>query len=391
MTRPTRRIALLVAAALLLAACGTGTTDADPAGAGDLDVADWDAVLAAADGQSVRWWMFGGDDAINRYVDEHVAPAAAERGVTLERVPIDDTADAVQRVLAERQAGTDDGSVDLIWINGANFAAGKEAGLWLEDWARELPNAELVDPATVERDFGVPVDGQESPWVRAAFIIGHDRARTPDPPRDFTELLAYAREHPGRVTYPAPPDFTGSAFVRRAVMELGEDEAFALLAELREHQWRDGEAFPGDEAELNRLFGDGEVDLTFSYDPNVVRTGVRTGQFPESARPATFATGTLQNVSYVTIPANAAHTAGALVVADLLLSPRQQATIADPEVVGMPSVLDPERLDEDDRRRLARVTDGPYLLDDLGELLDELPADRVTELDERWRREVLGE
>ena len=34
------------------------------------------------------------------------------------------------RVLSERDAGeTDDGAVDLIWINGANFAAMKEADL----------------------------------------------------------------------------------------------------------------------------------------------------------------------------------------------------------------------------------------------------------------------
>jgi putative spermidine/putrescine transport system substrate-binding protein len=355
-------------------------------------IADWDAVLAEADGQTVRWWMFGGDERINRYLDEHVVPAAAELGIQLQRVPIDDTADVVQRVLAERQAGVDEeGAVDLIWINGENFAAGKEAGLWLEDWAHELPNAALVDPETVELDFGVEVDGQESPWSRAAFVIGYDEARTPEPPRTFEEILAYARENPGRVTYPAPPDFTGAAFVRRAVTELGEDDAFELLAELREHQWRGGSTYPGSEAELNTLFGDGEVDLTFSYDPNVVQTGVRTGQLPETARPTTFATGTLHNVSYVTIPTNAERVAGALVVADLLLDPELQALKADPDVLGVPSVLEPDLLDEEERVRLDRATEGPYLLDDLGELVDELPAQRVDELNARWRREVLGE
>ena len=43
-------------------------------------------------------------------------------------------------MVAERRAGkTSDGSVDLIWINGENFASGKQAGLWLEDWATGLP------------------------------------------------------------------------------------------------------------------------------------------------------------------------------------------------------------------------------------------------------------
>ena len=395
----TRVTAALVGLAVVAVSCAPDAGD-DPGGGGAGDagddarhppIADWDAVVAEADGQTVDWWMFGGDERHNRYVDEHVIPAAEELGVSVRRVPIGDTADAVQRVLAERRAGEDeDGSVDLIWINGENFAAGKEAGLWLEGWAEDLPNAELVEQETVALDFGVPVEGQASPWSRGAFVIGYDIERTAEPPRTFEEFLSYARANPGRVTYPAPPDFTGAAFVRRAVMELGEDEAFALLAELREHQWRSGDAFPGDEAELNTLFGDGEVDLTFSYDPNVVHTGVRTGRLPESARPTTFATGTLANVSYVTIPENAGDLAGALVVADLLLEPRLQAAKADPEILGVPTVLDIERLDAGERERLERATEGPYLLEDLGELLDELDAERVDELNERWRREVLG-
>ena len=99
----------------------------------------------------------------------------------------------------------------MIWINGENFAAGKEAGLWLEDWAGALPNARHLDPAdpSIARDFQVPVDGQEAPWSRAAFVFAHDSARVPEPPADLDALLAYARANPGRVTYPAPPDFTG--------------------------------------------------------------------------------------------------------------------------------------------------------------------------------------
>ena len=51
-------------------------------------------------------------------------------GVTLEHVKLADTADAVSRVLAEKAAGQDGGgAVDLIWINGKNFAAMKQNGL----------------------------------------------------------------------------------------------------------------------------------------------------------------------------------------------------------------------------------------------------------------------
>jgi putative spermidine/putrescine transport system substrate-binding protein len=380
--------AALLAAALALGACAApdpGRTS--PAGR----PADWPATVREARGQTVRWWMYGGDERVNRYVDELVTPAAAAAGVTLERVPVADTADAVQRVLAERRAGrASGGGVDLLWINGENFALGKQAGLWLPAWAETLPNARYVDwdDPTIARDFGVPVDGQESPWNRATFVFAHDRRRTPTPPRSFQELLAYARAHPGRVTYPAPPDFTGSAFVRQAVQALGEDRAFALLDALKPLQWRRGTTFPGSQAELDRLFADGQVDLAMSYDPSFVAAGVRQGRFPGSARPFVLATGALQNASYVTIPANAAHRAGALVVANLLLEPRLQAAKADPERLGIPTVLDLSRLPPADVDRF-RAGAGPYALAGSVGRLAELPPERVTAIEARWRREVL--
>lgn len=384
---PLRRLAALTALlALLLSACAGG----DDAATTELDLDDFAAIEEAADGQTVRWWLFGGDDRINGYIDDNVVPAAAELGVTLERVELTDTADAVNRVLSEVRAGEDDGSVDMIWINGANFANGREADLWLDAWAPSLPNAAFVDPATVATDFGVPVDGQESPWSRALFVYAHDTAALPQPPTTFEELAAYAAANPGRVTYPAPPDFTGSAFVRQVVQALGEDEAMTFLADLAPDLWRGGEAYPGNEAELNELFGNGEVDVAMSYDPAFVETAVAQGRFPDTARPFVLEAGTLQNVSYVTIPRNAANLEGALVVANLLLDPRLQAIKADPSVLGVPTVLDLARLDDDQRALFVEATGSPFLLDDYGTLLEELPAERVGELDQRWLDEVLG-
>ena len=381
---------LACALALLAAACSGGDEAGSTAPALP---AEWADVRAAAEGGTVRWWMYGGDARINDYVREHVVPAAAAQGITLEQVPIDDTADAVQRVLAEREAGRDSGgAVDLIWINGENFGLGVEAGLWLEDWAGRLPNAALLDPddPSLTSDFGVPVEGRESPWSRAALVFAHDPSRLAEPPSSVAGLLDYARANPGRVTYPAPPDFTGSAFVRLAVQELGEDEALRRLAEVRPFLYREGRSLPKSEAELNRLFGDGQVDIAMSYDPGFVLSGVRAGTFPEAARPFALAR-TLVNTSYVTIPANAANREGAAVVADLLLSPELQAVKADPEVLGIPTVLDPARLDPADRDALTREAESPYLLgpDALGELIAELPAAEVSRIEERWLTEVL--
>ena len=92
------------------------------------DPADWDAVTEAAEGQVVYWHAWGGSTATNDFIDWIGDKVAEEHGVTLEHVKLSDTGDAVTRVLSEKQAGADDdGAVDLIWINGPNFAAMKDA------------------------------------------------------------------------------------------------------------------------------------------------------------------------------------------------------------------------------------------------------------------------
>jgi len=369
-----------------IAACG-GDDPADEAG--DLT---YSQILERAQGQTVRWWMFGGDERINRYVDEVVAPAVREAGLEVVRVPVADTADAVQRVVSQRRAGeTSGGAVDLIWINGENFAAGKEEALWLTGWARALPNAELVDfdDPTIALDLQVPIEEQESPWSRAAFVFAHDSGRVPVPPTGFAGLLDYARENPGRFTYPAPPDFTGTSFVKQAVIAMGEDKAFEYLAELKPLMWQDGQRFPGSEAELNELFANRQVDFAMSFDPSFVESAVRMGQFPRSARPFVIEGGALVNSSYVTIPADAANPEGAQVVANILLEPRLQALKADPSRLGVPTVLELDRLSAAEREPFTEVVESPYLLDGFGTTKEELPAGEVAPLEARWKREIL--
>ena len=376
--------AVAVMAAATMTLVRSGSSDATRHVSAD----DWSTVASKAQGQTVKLWMWGGEDALNRYIDDEVVPAAAAAGVALVRVPIDDTAAALARIAAERDAGrTTGGAVDLLWVNGKNFAQGKDAGLWLPGWADRLPNVTFLDPddATLRNDFGVPTAGQEAPWSRAAFVFAYDTAKLNDPPQNFEALAAYVRARPGRVTYPAPPDFTGSAFVRQAVQALGEDRAFALLAEMRPNLWDKGTTFPKDEAELERLFASGQVDLAMSYNPSFVETAVGRGAFAPTVRPYVFSTGTLQNVSFLAIPANASSPEGAQVVADLMLSPTLQA--AKLAQVGIPTVLDLNRVG--DTADASATGASPYRLTRYGTPLAEVPAARVPELDKRWREQVL--
>ncbi|MFC8501618.1 hypothetical protein ACFUC1_04620, partial [Pedococcus sp. NPDC057267] len=187
MTRPTdhprsasrlRRLRGWAAPAVLAVALSACAAPSASSSGSSSSPKSWQQVAADARGQSVALWMWGGDPQGNRYVDTVLAPAAAKLGVTLRRVPVADTRDALNRVLAERQAGTTDGSVDLVWVNGDNFATGAQAGAWLCGWAQDLPNMKYTNPddPLLTRDFGTPVRGCEAPWHKAQFSLVYNSA-----------------------------------------------------------------------------------------------------------------------------------------------------------------------------------------------------------------------
>ncbi len=339
--------AAIAAATLLISGCGAGP-------APQPEYTAWDQVTNDARGQTVRLWMYGGDEQGNAYVDSALIPAAAQEGVTLERVPVADTKDALNRILTEVQSGTRDGGVDLVWVNGDNFGTGKQAGAWACGWTSLLPNMGLTAPADplLANDFGTPVDGCEAPWHKAQFTIAYNSAAVTDPPTTLAGLLDWAQTHPGRFTYPAPPDFTGSVFTRQVLYSVSgghanvplgfEQEAFdeltpALFDELRglaPALWREGKTYPKTSAELNDLYAGGQIDFTMTYGPATLTKLVADGTYPASTKVLTLEEGTVGNASFLAIPSTSGHRAGAMVVANLALSPEQQARKADPPGLG---------------------------------------------------------
>jgi putative spermidine/putrescine transport system substrate-binding protein len=364
-------IFVFVIFALALAACAPAAQD--PATSGEFDIDDWDSVLAAARGQTVNWYIWGGADSINAYVDNFYGKALKERyDITLNRIPLAATEDAVNQVLSEKQAGTNPGAVDLIWINGENFFTLKQAGMLYTDWAQKLPNAALVnwDNPAINLDFGTPVDNMESPWSSAQFQFVYDSARmsVDDLPRSYAALKDWACANPGRFTYvaPGPGGFIGTRFLKGALYELSGGEAqwktfdqatwdnhspalWAYLNELEPCLWRNGETYPTNEPEMVTLFANGEIDFSFTQDISGAGRWIVDGLMPATARTFVFDQYMIGDFNYVAIPANAPNKAAALVLANLLLEPEFQAAQILPEngfglgyAIDVTRVTDPE-------------------------------------------------
>lgn len=370
----------------------------------------WPEIEAAARGGTVRFAMWSGDEARNRFFRESVrATLATDLGIELELVPTADVADIVNQLLNEKSAGkTGQGSVDLIWINGENFRTTRQAGLLWGPFAHLLPNRRLYDETLCARDFGTPVEGMEAPWLKAQFVMAHDTVRTPTPPAGFPELRTWMESHPGRFAYIAPPDFTGSVFLRHLLLECGNhapgftqgfDEAlyqkaasatFAWLREVKPLLWRKGETYPASPQELNRLFANGEVDFAMNYSPMFASRAIERGEFPGTVRTFVFDSGAIGNYSFLAIPFNANNPAAAMVAANHLMSPEHLLPALS--ALGGPY---PHRLDAltpAQREAVAALPRGIATLPDLllaERFLPEPDAEYLSRLEKDWRAEVL--
>ena len=375
------------------------------------DPANWNAVLEEARGQTVYFHAWGGEPRINDYIAWAGEQVRDRFGVRVVHVKVSDTAEVVSRVLTEKVAGRDEGgAVDLVWINGENFAAMKQAGLLLpEPWADRLPNYRYVDvenKPTVAMDFTVPVEGLEAPWGMAQLVFFHDTTRLPEPPRSLAGLGDWIAANPGRFTYPQPPDFVGTTFLKQLLVELAPDPSvlqapatdesfaaasapvFAWLDRATPDLWRAGRAYPQDYGSLRRLFADGEVEIAFAFNPADASSAIADGALPDTVRSYVLDGGTLGNTHFLAIPFNANAKAGAMVFADFLLSPEAQAHKQDPAVWGDPTVLAVDRLPAGDRALFDALDLGVATLspEQLGKVLPEPHPSWTAMLETEWAR-----
>jgi putative spermidine/putrescine transport system substrate-binding protein len=408
-----RLLAVLAAAAAIAAVAATTSTSAGPSKSGGAAKQSWSQILKKARGQTVNFYMWGGSDAINAYIVKWVGDRAKKYGVKIKQVPLTDTVDAINKVLGEKQAGRNkNGSVDLIWVNGENFRTGKQAGLWYCGYTKLLPSAKYVDWAqpSIANDFGTPTNGCEVPWGHAQFTMVYNSAAVPNPPKTMAALISWIKAHPGRFTYPAPPDFTGSVFVRhvfynaaggyqnllgpfsQATYDSVAPKAWSIFNSLKPDLWRNGSTYPQSKDQLDQLYQNSEVDMTMTYGPGEVGGKVDKGLFPKATKEFIFNEGTIGNTHYTAIPYNASHKEAAMVVQNILISPAGQYEKNLPSGWGDYPTIDMGRVGAAWATKFASIPTPPSVLpyDQLVKNANpELQASWVTQIENGWKQNVL--
>lgn len=401
-------LALLLCMLMTLSLCACGSASAEI----DLSTASWEDIVAAAKGTTVTFYGWGGDENRNNWLNTTVADyVKSEYDVTLEVVGMN-IDDILAKLSGEKQAGSDKGSIDMIWINGENFYSAKDNGMLYGPFTQKLPNMEayidLDDPETLN-DFCMPIDGYEAPYAKAQMVLYNDSAVTPEAPASAEELLEYCKQYPGKVTYPALPDFTGSAFVRNLIYEIcgweqfqtmeadydtvkaAVEPAMEYLRQLNPYLWNQGKTFPESSTTVDAMFADGELVMAMSYGPFGVATGIAQGLYTETTRTFVFDKGTIGNTNYMGIAFNSPNKAGALVVINAIISGQIQLT-QYAQLRELP-VVDQTKLSVQEKAAFDAVDLGKGVLsqaDLLTHRLPEMPASLVPIIEEIWLNEVVG-
>lgn len=364
---------------------------------------------------TVTLYAWGGDELVNAYIDDTLAPYVKETtGVILRRVPMD-AADFMVKLTNEVAAGTSS-DMDLLWINGENFFSAKENDLLYGPFAEQISNlTQYVDSDTWGYDFGIATEGYEAPWGTAQFVLFYDSAKVTAPPLNTEELLNYVKANPGTFTYPQAADFTGSAFIRTVLYDLIDYDtlqnleadhdkvkeaiqpAMDYLNEIEPYLWREGETYPSDSTQLESLYQDGEINFSMAYTAYKAISMVQSGAWPESTRTFVWDSGTPYNVHFLAIPVNSANPEAAMKVINAALSPEMQAKKADLSGWADLSVLSYAKLPDEAKSAMDQAQEvAPEYADTIlsyeelsSHRRPELRADLVEIIETIWTEEVL--
>lgn len=414
-------LGLLFSAVLLfsLAACSETKQEEEVSPtdqtAENVEATDFEAMLEAAKGSTVTFYGWGGSQQTNAWIDGYLTEnVKKDYDITVKRVGMN-IDEILNILLNEKQLNVKEGNIDVVWINGENFFTAMENELLHGPITDKLPNfAKYIDQQSpdVLYDFGYPVNGYEAPYGKAQFVMEYNREKISTTPRNHQELLEFVKANPGKFTYPAPPDFTGSAFVRNILydivgyeqfMDMEADEAVVREAiapmidyfkEIKPYLWKEGKTYPAEAPLLDNMFADGEVWMSMSYNPFSASGKIETGIYPESTRTFIFDKGTIGNTHFVAVPFNAPNKEGALALINYILNVESQATKYAPATWGDLPVLDNDKLTQAEKDRLASIETGAASLpqDELLEnRLPEMPANLVPIIEKIWLEEIPGE
>ena len=313
----------------------------------------------------VNFHAWGGSNNINKFIDT-LRIDLENLNINLFHTKISDTESSVNLILSESRSLNS--KVDLIWINGENFHKLKINNA-LYGPIENIDSLKYInlEDKTLNNDFGIPTNNYEIPWGRSQFVFLYDTELLELPPTNIFELKNFIKKNPGRFTYPKIPNFHGTTFLKQIMYELGYYDLMSnkfdfenkehrdainkllnYLNEINPYLWSNGERYPNTNIEMMKLLANRELFMSMSFNPNEASAQIINGNIRESTETFVFKAGTIANTHYLAIPKYSNNIEGSLMVINELLKPKYQALKMNPYIWGDPTVLDFNKLSQED-------------------------------------------
>lgn len=364
----------------------------------------YEQLLEEAKGTTVNFYGYGGNEVMNKWFDTYIIPQMKEKyDITVKRVGMN-IDEILNSLLSDKQANNLKGNMDVVWINGENFKTAKDSNLLLGKFTEKLPNFnKYVDTSSkdITTDFGTKVDNMEAPWGKAQFTIIENASKVDKEIKNTNDLKEVIMKNPGKFTYPAPPDFTGSAFVRNViydivgyenVKDLPADEtkvkeviqpAINYLKEIKPYLWNKGKTYPSTTSQLDNMYSDEEVYFTMTYSPNVIPSKIESKEFSPNTKIIEFEKGNISNTHFLTVPFNSQNQAGAMVLIDYLMSIDAQGSKTFSKNWGDSTILDMNKIPKNEK---SKFSDEMIVIENA---VPELRAELVPIIEKIWTKEVI--
>ena len=372
---------------------------------------NWEDTILKSSGQTIFFHAWGGDRNINSYIRWAADEVKEKYNIKVQHVKVSDTSNVVARILSEKNAAKhSNGAVDLVWINGENFSRMKESKLLLrENWIFEIPNSNYLDfknNPSLLNDFGINTEGMEMPWGLSQLTFYYDSKFLKTPPKSSMKLKQYILNNKGRFTFPQPPDFVGTSFLKQILIELISDKdllksqynpkihetelehLWIWLDEVTPNLWRKGRNYPSNYLALTELVAEREIDIGMAFNISHASNAISEGRLPKTVRSYIHEKGSLANVHFLTIPYNSSKKEAAKIFVNFLISPDAQLRKQNNKFWGDPSVLSMDKLDIGWKKKFYETSKGIATLsnDELKMKFQEPHPSWVKVLEEGWIR-----
>ncbi|MDV6317003.1 ABC transporter substrate-binding protein [Idiomarina sp. HP20-50] len=300
----------------------------------------------------VNFYAWGGSPEVNSYLRWAQKELKGE-GIQLRHNKVADASEVVKQIIEGYS------NADVIWINGENFHALKKAGALLPI-VNDIQAMKHINPAlNWKNDFGEPVNGLEVPWGVGQFNLISRPGVFKQQQISAERLLDAAWDNKGRISYPKPPDFHGTTFLKSLLLSLQPQQRelfqqpvdsvdakeltqplWDYLDKLHPLLWQQGENFPSSAGEQISYLANGQLLMAVSFNPNDYKTLVNYGRLPAGVERHTLSDKAITNNHYLAVPASAENPESAKAVIEFLLSEKAQQRKADTNRWGDPSVLE---------------------------------------------------